>query len=280
VVVVLSACVLGPVMTTVSIRDYVADPLFVRYFNILRFVDAFELPGVFAGSPFHAVNGSLWTLPIEFRWYEYLALAGILGALRWRWLLLAIAVGMAIHYFFVFDVEHAMTVGAERRWKEELGLYFVAGACLQRFSIEWSRSVRGFASVVMFVGALLFIAGSHHAAYWLWLSCSTILLARMPSRASTAITRFGDLSYGVYIYAFPVQQVLVVLIANAWSLAAQLAAAAIVTLVCAWISWHAVEAPALALKPRAPRVFPATTSGSPLRVWISRTFGWMRSLPA
>jgi peptidoglycan/LPS O-acetylase OafA/YrhL len=278
VVVVLSACVLGPVLTTVPRHDYVADPLFVRYFNLLRFVDAFDLPGVFTGNPLRTVNGSLWTLSIEFRWYVYLALGGVIGLVRGRWLLFAIVIGMAIHYFFVFDVERAMAAGVARRWKEELGLYFVAGACLQRFASEWSRAPRVSACVVAVVGGLLLVGGRHHAAYWLWLSCGTILLARLPSRASAALgRRLGDLSYGVYIYAFPVQQIVVATTGGTWSFAAQLVAAAIVTLACAWISWHAIEAPALKLKPVAPRPM---TGAPPLRAWTSRTFGWMRSLPA
>jgi len=78
-------------------------------------------------------------------------------------------------------------------------------------------------------------------------------LALTPRLPVIPAARFGDLSYGIYIYGWPVEQGTVWLLGGraAWwqvFLLALPAAAAI-----AFLSWHLVERPALRLKPRARR---------------------------
>ncbi|AJQ85650.1 hypothetical protein AZ54_20880 [Xanthomonas oryzae pv. oryzae PXO86] len=65
--------------------------------------------------------------------------------------------------------------------------------------------------------------------------------------------RFGDMSYGIYIYAFPVQQTLFWLWGESISFNTSLALALTITGLLAWISWHLIEQPALRLKPRTPK---------------------------
>jgi hypothetical protein len=65
--------------------------------------------------------------------------------------------------------------------------------------------------------------------------------------------RFGDFSYGLYIYAFVVQQMLALYGVNAWGFAPYLVLSAMGTMVFAVASWFAVERPCLRLKsPRVP----------------------------
>ena len=58
----------------------------------------------------------------------------------------------------------------------------------------------------------------------------------------------GDFSYGIYLWAFPVQQTLASFSGATWPVAAYVAAAAMATLGCAYVSWHVVEYPALRFK--------------------------------
>jgi peptidoglycan/LPS O-acetylase OafA/YrhL len=79
----------------------------------------------------------------------------------------------------------------------------------------------------------------------------TLYLAFCPALPVAPAARYGDLSYGLYIYGWPIEQLVVWLgdAALAWwevfLISLPLAAA------CAWLSWRLVEAPALALKPRS-----------------------------
>jgi peptidoglycan/LPS O-acetylase OafA/YrhL len=63
--------------------------------------------------------------------------------------------------------------------------------------------------------------------------------------------RLGDLSYGLYIYGWPIEQAIVWLNGGSMSWWALFATASPVTAVCAFLSWHLVEKRALRLKPRA-----------------------------
>jgi peptidoglycan/LPS O-acetylase OafA/YrhL len=84
------------------------------------------------------------------------------------------------------------------------------------------------------------------------LAAGVVHLCRLWPQGARLTHRVGDLSYGVYIYAFPVQQ-LVVHVGKAYQLAfwQMLTLSAIGTLSLAWVSWHGVEAWALQYKPAA-----------------------------
>ena len=75
-----------------------------------------------------------------------------------------------------------------------------------------------------------------------------LYLALAPSMRLPNLARWGNLSYGIYIFAWPVQQTVVLLLGSAatwyWTTALSLPA----TLVLAWLSWRLVERPALSLK--------------------------------
>lgn len=60
--------------------------------------------------------------------------------------------------------------------------------------------------------------------------------------------RFGDLSYGTYVYVYFIQQLSVRCWPGGHALAGSIVVAVLVTLALAWCSWHAVETPALRLK--------------------------------
>ena len=77
VVVLGTAFVLGPVFSTLSVADYFADQETWRYLSTAMMLIRHTLPGVFSDNPFpQAVNGSLWTLPVEFLCYVSVAVLG------------------------------------------------------------------------------------------------------------------------------------------------------------------------------------------------------------
>ncbi|MEO6928213.1 MAG: acyltransferase family protein, partial [Casimicrobiaceae bacterium] len=78
VLVLLTALLLGPALTTLPLRDYFRNVSFRQYFYNIALLMNYGLPGVFADARMpYAVNGSLWSLPVEFTLYLTLLLLGI-----------------------------------------------------------------------------------------------------------------------------------------------------------------------------------------------------------
>lgn len=194
--------------------------------NALLYPTTYALPGVFEHAAVAGVvNGALWTLRLEFSFYLVLMLVrgrtawlgGLAGACAAVWLVMTFATpGWADDH-----LQRIVFLGARN------GFLFFAGAALQTTGARvplWLAAA----------GALAFpLLGP------LSLPAAVIGLAR-PGKLP------ADLSYGVYIYAFPVQQAL------AAHGALNVATAVLAVLPFAAFSWFAVEKPALGLKPAPP----------------------------
>jgi peptidoglycan/LPS O-acetylase OafA/YrhL len=76
-----------------------------------------------------------------------------------------------------------------------------------------------------------------------------LTFALHPKLRFAAFNRIGDYSYGLYVYAFPIQQALVHVQRDLGPIAL-FAAAFALTLLVAIASWHGMEKPALGLKSR------------------------------
>ncbi|HMV18368.1 MAG TPA: acyltransferase [Zoogloea sp.] len=253
-VVVLTVAVLGPLLTTRPAAAYWADPGVVDY--LIKCASlwggiAIHLPGVFEANPYPAaVNGSLWTLPYELRMYAILALLGIVvqrlgrrrqGVLTGAVALIAGVAGgtMLVRHFFHTDAGYF----ARFAWM------FFCGACLQmaaaRVPLGWSGLLAG--------GGVLALASLQRdvffVAYVLLLGYLVVALAHVPGGVIRRFNRVGDCSYGVYLYAFPVQQTVVALLPGITPVGL-LAVSAPLTVALAGLSWICVERRALAFKGR------------------------------
>ncbi|ELW9531216.1 acyltransferase [Burkholderia cenocepacia] len=121
VVTVLAAFVLGPIVSDLPVATYFQDPLVWKYLDNLRLRMTFQLPGVFTTNPFpNSVNGSTWTIPVEVRWYVYLSIAGALGLLRKRLVVLLAVFSLAGYYFGIYKAD----TNPVRLYATQYGLYF------------------------------------------------------------------------------------------------------------------------------------------------------------
>jgi peptidoglycan/LPS O-acetylase OafA/YrhL len=74
IVVLVSAFILGPIVTTLSPAKYFRSSETYKYLFNMLLLPVHNLPGVFSGHPDSTVNGPLWTMPVEFLCYIILAL--------------------------------------------------------------------------------------------------------------------------------------------------------------------------------------------------------------
>jgi peptidoglycan/LPS O-acetylase OafA/YrhL len=256
VCVALTVFVLGPVFTTAP--DYFAQPETWEYLKhnlaLVRDMKHF-LPGVFDDLPYpRAVNGSLWSLPIEGKCYLFMAGVALLGLKApWRFT----AVVLVVVAGAVLTADDPLP---ERRvrmlW---CAGFFLAGALAWAhrtvLKLHWAPLV-----ALAVLGTVLDRAGlrsGYIAVYFATLAYGTLWLAYVPRLPQI---RHHDFSYGVYLYGWPSQQ-LVMHFFPGTGVAGNVAGATVLAFALAAASWFRVEAPALRLKPklrvrRAPEAAP------------------------
>jgi peptidoglycan/LPS O-acetylase OafA/YrhL len=219
-----------------------------RFFEALCLRPISVLPGVFLNLPHSAdVNGSLWTIRWEIVCYFLLALLGAVGGLRRRGWVLAVFAGVYfITHICDFSRVTTLYLGSLDNSPELLD-FFLAGAAFYvwRDRIPHSR-------VLMLASLLMVAATMWGGLRWTLPIFGVYALFYATFEPSTKLQNFaerahGDLSYGLYLYAFPVQQLVVQYTHWINPLPVFLLAFAI-TLVLAAASWHFVEAPCLRFK--------------------------------
>ncbi len=87
--VTLSALVLGPLFTTILLREYITNSMFWHYFLNIAGDVHFYLPGMFPNNPVpNRVNNQLWTIPFELKCYIGLSVVAVVGLLKRKYCLL------------------------------------------------------------------------------------------------------------------------------------------------------------------------------------------------
>ncbi len=241
---VLTTLVLGPAFTWLPLRDYFTSPDTALYLlrNFALNAPQWHLPGVFEANPYPlAVNGSLWTLKYEVGFYLLTLALGLAQLLR---------KGMVA--FGLVGAATATFVTGRLDYWPELYLYFGGGAALYL----WRDRVRmsPWVAAACVVGWLVTARLGHgcRIATGLLGGYVVLYLAFLPLGPLADFGRRGDLSYGVYLYAFPVQQVVTALLGGPIAWWVNAAVAFPFVLLLSALSWRWVEQPALRRKDRLP----------------------------
>ena len=240
--------VLAGASSTLPWPQFLAHPQTIDYAwrVALGFDMVYRLPGAFPANPFpHDVNGSLWTLPIELRLYVVLLVAGFLGILarRGSWLVIVAAL-VAV---FAWRPEW-FPLSPNDKVVRELALLFGLGSLAYVWRASIPVSLAGAAAVVALV-AVNPAGIARGALFSPLLAYLVLVIAYHPRLTWHAFNRAGDYSYGLYVYSFPLQQTLMQRFPSLEP-AGLLACSLPLGLAVAALSWHALEAPALALKSR------------------------------
>lgn len=255
----LIACVaicisVGAAITTLPTADYFSSPITWDYAkNVSLYQVHNYLPGVFEGNPFNGgVNGSLWSLPVEIRCYLLLMIAGFFGLLDSR-----LRVNVAAVLALIFVNNYAVPMWAHPNFVSASS-YFTLGLLVwtNRHFIPLHSGAALLSCVVLVATAKVPSLSIVFAAALVYLIFYVALAVRHVN-----LDRFGDISYGVYIYAWPVQQFVWT---EGQSGYGNFMIAAPLTFALATASWFMVEKPSLALihrktRPSKPATLEAAT---------------------
>jgi peptidoglycan/LPS O-acetylase OafA/YrhL len=249
---VLTVFILGPAVTEIAISEYWRSSLTWRYLETITGINIqYTLPGVFTKNSLpNALNGSLWSLPYEINCYIALILLSIFrGNLKTK-------TGLSVILLAAMILQHpghppgnpfATWMGVDY-YHAKLGLPFAIGA----FFAATSKSVkpRLWYAFVIF-GMILLPSIGASAKTLLFLSGTSILSLHLALKGSwipKPPESLGDWSYGVYLYGFPVQQVLAHAELQKYGLLTYISGCTVVTISLAAASWFFIEKPALKLK--------------------------------
>lgn len=256
VMVLLSTFVLGPLVSQEPPQKYFADRLTYDYLRNIGLYFTYPLSGVFIHNPVpYSPNVSIWSLPVEF--FMYLVTPAVI-LLSSRCAPVAFAVLTALFGFSgIFLTWHysgpaIIFYGTDVRAACAVSAYFTAGAIFGTLGSRFRFSI-GAVVAVGYVLAMHFTGG--------WISVAVLISAMVmftylvlligakgfPGFRSAG--RWGDFSYGMYLYAFPVQQTIALYFPK-MNIYLMIVLALIVTLGLAAASWRLVEKPAQSLKPR------------------------------
>ncbi len=255
--VALSAFILGPLVTSKPLLHYFSDSLFYRYFGNIVGEVTFRLPGVFLENPWpDTVNANLWTLPAEF-WCYLLMLALLASGLLLQRGLVTICVSCLTVVWVVLNFydPSGFTIRSG-------ATHFTSGYIVAMF----------FFGVLLFINSdrvllhpLLFLAAA--LAYYLFtlydvleplsgvfLAYCTVYIGVMSFPAIDRLIKV-DLSYGTYLYGFPITQATIFFLLPSmvgFSAAARfglvLPIVIVLTTIFSLVSWIYIERPALALR--------------------------------
>ncbi len=228
--------------------SFLTDPQTLEFArnNALGWRTSYDLPGAFKTNPYPgASNGSLWTLAVELRLYVGVAILGAAGALARR----NAGAAAIIALIALFSVRPQwLPLPTDNQGVFDLALLFALGSLAylwrERIPLSITAMAAGIALFLWNPGGA--VRGHLIAPFVVY---AVLVLAYHPRVHTTLLNRGGDYSYGLYVYAFPVQQAILHNSPGLSSLGLFVAAFP-VTLALAAASWHGLERPALELKSR------------------------------
>jgi peptidoglycan/LPS O-acetylase OafA/YrhL len=245
--VLISALIIGPLLTAYTLEHYFSDSQLYHYFlNILGDIH-YNLPGLFLSNPYPAnVNGQLWTIPYELQCYIAITMLALFKVVDKRRLFILVFIAATL---FAFCYSQFITGFDQEHWGPSgrtCVLSFLAGIMvyLWRDKLPYSATWMALATITaMFL--LRQVETEYFAAFPV--AYLTVWLGLQNPKKNIIIAG-ADYSYGMYLYGYPIQQAVAQVVPGGRMWFVNLVVTVAVSGVAAWCSWHLLEKHVLANK--------------------------------
>lgn len=206
-----------------SFSEYFSSPQSYKYLiSNLLFLNFLcpDLPGVFTNNLSPAVNGSLWTMKVDIMFYVTVPLLYYLFCkYPKRWVLLAI-LAITIIYNEIFEYLYIHSGSSlYLMLKRQIGgqyIYFLAGMCIYFYYQQVHSQVKW----LLPVSVVIFLVGSYYDSWeYVTAFCYAVIIMELSLNAKV-LSRFSEvpnITYGLYLFHFPVIQMLLHFKVNEWS---------------------------------------------------------------
>lgn len=250
------ALIIGPIFTSLNLHNYFVNSSTYRFLlSDFIYVRNYSLPGVFSNNPVDAVNGSLWTLAYEFTLYILVLFSLLIGILKKRVFLIFILMlffGIRIYLgdkYFIYNYASPLTLNLNIMFVFEWSFYFLSGMIFFLFKDKKLLDYRIAILLILIYSIFSFIGEKEilDILNYLLIPYLVFYFAFIPGKLNN-FSKYGDFSYGLYIYAFPIQQSIIYLFQNQISVGLLIILSLLSTIPFAILSWHFIEKKALLYK--------------------------------
>lgn len=264
VVVLFAVFIMGPIFTSLPIKDYLTNP---ESFAYLRSVSIYKLgsslPGLWDTHPEQQINGSLWTLRYELTCYIIVAVFSAIGIIGKKWWVLGFMVAMVLGGYLIhiysplppkiqFIILHSDLALSKLSY---LATVFSVGMVYALFKneiqLKWWMALSAFLFMMVITG-FPELGINIRFAYPVLAGIIIFYISFIPI-PQTISHPFGnnDYSYGIYIYGMPAQQIVYALFGSSIGIFWYNVFGILLSFGLGALSWHFVEKKALAFKPKA-----------------------------
>jgi peptidoglycan/LPS O-acetylase OafA/YrhL len=244
--VVISAVLLGGMLSALPAEKYYTNIYFFKYFrNVVGDVQFF-LPGVFGAHPCAIVNANLWTLPAEFQCYAIMAGLMLTRVLYNKKVFLGLFLLASLGVVYMLLTDWTWGDGGVVFVRPPLLVcsFMIGVFCFTFCDKILIRRAYFYLSMI----GLVFFEWKTTTFLGVLSSCYLCLCIGFLDLRKFPLVRRGDYSYGIYLYGFPIQQTIwhVLPAAREWWVLFLLAFP--LTLLFSIFSWRFIEKPFLSLK--------------------------------
>jgi peptidoglycan/LPS O-acetylase OafA/YrhL len=265
-VVLVSVLIVGPCFTSLTLREYFSHPTTYGYLSNLYLYVTYHLPGVFSDNVYpHAINGSLWSLPVEVCLYVSVPVLFCFPRIRSAvCILAALAICLLNVQLLSWSWDYRpVFYGMDLLSVLDTAPYFFLGALLASFD---HRFLPGPLACVVAACGLAVVQFGGWGSGWLAMICIPVMVIGMARIKCGRLSEWcdrTDMSYGIYLYGFPVQQAVSWFMGTGCSPWMNFGLSIGPILVLAYTSWVLIERPALRFKPSRPARAVATQHSIP-----------------
>jgi peptidoglycan/LPS O-acetylase OafA/YrhL len=235
----------GLFITELRFSEFLEHPQTAKFLRNTILYDTVVglLPSTLQGRPYEVINGSLWTLVVELRCYFIVGILGVLGILRDR--LFGSITILALIFLMFSDIGPNIPLIHEKNNWLRVTAHFFAGALfwLNRDIIKLKKGFFTFSLLFYFL-----IKGTPNFLLLSLIPFTYMVLFLGYYKTVFNPTKYiGDISYGMYIYAFPVQQALGYYFPNI-NVYVHAIFSLLITSVLSKLSWDLIEKKAINMK--------------------------------